>query len=48
MVEAIREAGGSVRYIEAENEGHGFESPLNLLDVAAAAMDFLAECLELD
>jgi len=48
MVAAIREAGGHVRYIEAENEGHGFEHPLNLLYVAAAAMDFLAECLELD
>lgn len=47
MVAAIRDAGGHVRYIEAENEGHGFEHPLNLLYVAAAAMDFLAECLEL-
>jgi dipeptidyl aminopeptidase/acylaminoacyl peptidase len=48
MVDAMREAGRHVRYIEAENEGHGFEHPLNLLYVAAAAMDFLAECLELD
>jgi dipeptidyl aminopeptidase/acylaminoacyl peptidase len=48
MVASIREAGGDVRYVEAANEGHGFENPLNLLYVAAAAMDFLAECLELE
>lgn len=28
MVASIRESAG-VRYIEAENEGHGFEHPLN-------------------
>jgi dipeptidyl aminopeptidase/acylaminoacyl peptidase len=45
MVERIRREGGTVTYVEAANEGHGMEHPLNQLYVGALALEFIDGCL---
>ena len=45
MVETIRNAGGSVWYVEAANEGHGMRQPLNALYTGSAMIDFVSSCL---
>lgn len=41
----IRKAGGTVTYVEAADEGHGMEQPLNQLYVGALALEFMERCL---
>jgi dienelactone hydrolase len=41
MVERIRAAGGAVTYVEAADEGHGFEQPLKQLYIGALAPEFM-------
>jgi dipeptidyl aminopeptidase/acylaminoacyl peptidase len=45
MVERIRAAGGTVTYVEAADEGHGIEQPLNLLYFGSLMSEFTARCL---
>jgi dipeptidyl aminopeptidase/acylaminoacyl peptidase len=45
MVERIRAAGGTVTYVEAANEGHGLEQPLNQLYISALASEFMERCM---
>lgn len=45
MVERIRAAGGTVTYVEAADEGHGLEQPLNQLYVGSLASEFMERCL---
>lgn len=45
MVERIRAAGGTVTYVEASDEGHGLERPLNQLYIGALASEFMERCL---
>jgi dipeptidyl aminopeptidase/acylaminoacyl peptidase len=45
MVARIREAGGTVAYAEAADEGHGLEQPLNQLYIGALATEYMAGCL---
>ena len=45
MVNALREAGKEVEYIEYPDEGHGFARPANRLDFYARAERFLAKHL---
>ncbi|MBN2432408.1 MAG: S9 family peptidase [Acidobacteria bacterium] len=44
-VQAIRQAGGTVTYLEFSDEGHEFGHPTNRLALYAAVEDFLAERL---
>lgn len=45
VVETIRSGGGTVWYLEAANEGHGMEHPLNAIYTISAMVDFLTRCL---
>ncbi len=45
MVERLERLGRDVRYIEANNEGHGLDMPLNRLYFGASVVDFLNEFL---
>ena len=45
MVERIRAAGGTVTYVEAADEGHGLEQPLNQLYFGSLVSEFTARCL---
>ena len=45
MVERIRAAGGTVTYVEAANEGHNIEQPLNQLYFGSLVSEFTARCL---
>jgi dipeptidyl aminopeptidase/acylaminoacyl peptidase len=45
MVARIRQAGGTVAYVEAANEGHGLEQPLNQLYIGALATEYMTRCL---
>jgi dipeptidyl aminopeptidase/acylaminoacyl peptidase len=45
MVDRIRRVGGTVTYLEAADEGHGLEPPLNQLNVGTVAFEFLDRCL---
>jgi hypothetical protein len=45
MVARIRQAGGTVAYVEAANEGHGLEQPLNQLYIGALATEYMIRCL---
>lgn len=45
MVARIRAAGGTVTYVEAANEGHGIEQPLNQLYFGSLGSEFTARCL---
>jgi dipeptidyl aminopeptidase/acylaminoacyl peptidase len=45
MVERIRAAGGTVTYVEADDEGHGLEQPLNQLYLGSLVSEFTARCL---
>jgi hypothetical protein len=48
MAEEIRRAGGTVTYVEAENEGQGLDQPLNQLYVGALGLEFMERCLSRD
>lgn len=45
IVEKIREAGKEVWYLEASNEGHGIDQPLNQIFVGAAGFTFFEKYL---
>jgi dipeptidyl aminopeptidase/acylaminoacyl peptidase len=45
MVERIRAAGGTVTYVEAADEGHSIEQPLNQLYLGSLVSEFTARCL---
>jgi dipeptidyl aminopeptidase/acylaminoacyl peptidase len=45
MVERIRASGGTVTYVEAADEGHDIEQPLNQLYVGSLMSEFTARCL---
>jgi dipeptidyl aminopeptidase/acylaminoacyl peptidase len=45
IVEKVREAGTEVWYVEAANEGHGLDHPLNGLYVGSAAFVFMEQHL---
>ncbi|MBD3336191.1 MAG: prolyl oligopeptidase family serine peptidase, partial [Candidatus Eisenbacteria bacterium] len=45
IVNALREAGKTVEYLEFPDEGHGFARPENRLKFYAEAEEFLAEHL---
>jgi dipeptidyl aminopeptidase/acylaminoacyl peptidase len=45
MVERIRAAGGTVTYVEAANEGHGIQQPLNQMYLGSLVSEFAARCL---
>lgn len=45
MVARIRAAGGTVTYVEAADEGHGLDRPLNQLYLGALASEFMERCL---
>jgi len=45
MVDRLEKLGRDVRYIEADNEGHGLEMPLNQLYFGASVADFVKQYL---
>ncbi len=45
MVARIRQAGGTVAYVEAADEGHGLEQPLNQLYIGALATEYFTRCV---
>lgn len=45
IVEALKQAGKDVKYVEYEDEGHGFARPENRLEFYALAEEFLARHL---
>ena len=48
LVERVRQAGGSVAYIEAPGEGHGLARPVTQFYVSVAMLEFLTRCLGLE
>lgn len=45
IVDAMKQAGKSVEYLEFPDEGHGFARPENRIEFYAAAEKFLAQHL---
>jgi dipeptidyl aminopeptidase/acylaminoacyl peptidase len=45
LVARIRDAGGTVTYLEVPNEGHGLDRPLTQFYFGVAVMEFLERCL---